>query len=88
MAKPKGYTTLNLPTELIDELRIWRQAFIMSYGRTFSYAEMIRSMLDDLDTTEPDVTSMMDIMIDRHPEFAEKIGKYKGIQSEEEELSD
>ena len=73
-----GYTTINLPTDLIEEIKIWRQAYMMCYCRNVSYAEMIRSMLDSLDDTEPDVVQAMDMIIGRHPELAEKVGKYKG----------
>ena len=73
----KGFTTLNLPTDLIEEIKIWRQAFMMCYCRNVTYAEMFRSMLDSLDDIEPDVVQAMDMIIERHPELAEKIDKYK-----------
>ncbi len=74
----KGFTTLNLPTDLIEEIKIWRHAFMMCYCRNVTYAEMFRSMLDSLDDTEPDVVQAMDRIIERHPELAEKVGRYKG----------
>ena len=73
-----GYTTINLPTDLIEEIKLWRQAFMNSYCRNVSYAEMFRTMLDNLDDTEPDIVQEMDRIIERHPELAEKVGKYKG----------
>lgn len=34
------YQSLNLPRDLAEELKIWRQAYMISYGRTVSYGEM------------------------------------------------
>lgn len=82
----RNYTALNLPKDLVEELKVWRQAFILSYGRTVSYGEMIRTMLDNLDTDEPDVTKAMDMLTKAHPELAEKIGKYKGAESDDAEI--
>ena len=82
----KTYTSFNLPTDLVQELKVWRQAFILSYGRTVSYGEMIRTMLDHLDTDEPDVTRAMDMLTNAHPELAEKLGKYKGAESDDNEI--
>ncbi len=75
MAK-NGYTTLNLPTALVEELKVWRMAFNTSYGKTISYAEIIRGMLDSLEDTEPGVVAEMDEIIKKHPELAEKMGNY------------
>lgn len=68
-----GYTTINLPTDLIEEIKIWRQAYMMCYCRNVSYAEMIRSMLDSLD-----------MIIKKHPELAAKVGKYTGAENGQE----
>lgn len=73
MAK-NGYTTLNLPTALVDELKVWRMAFAASYGKVVSYAEMIRGMLDSLDDTEPGVVAEMDEILKKHPRLIEKMG--------------
>jgi hypothetical protein len=85
MAK-KGYTTLNLPVDLVEELKIWRQAYMVAYGRTISYGEMISLMLEGLDSVEPDVVKAMDFLVAQHPEFAERIGKYKGAESDDREV--
>ena len=77
MAK-NGYTTLNLPTALVEELKVWRMAFNTSYGKTVSYAEMLRGMLDSLETTEPGVCEELQRIVELHPELGEKIGKYAG----------
>lgn len=81
----KGYTTLNLPVDLVEELKIWRQAFMIACGRTVSYGEMIRTMLDNLDTDEPDVVQAMDMLTKAHPELLTKLGKYKGAESDDRE---
>lgn len=84
MADKISYKSMNLPADLVEELKVWRQAYMVAYGRTVSYGEIIRGLLDGLDTTEPDVVKAMDMLIAGHPELGAKIGKYKGIQSEEE----
>ena len=76
------FKSINLEADLVEELKIWKQAFILAYGRTVSFSEMIRIMLDNLDGTEPDILHFMDMLIKEHPELAEKVGKYKGIDSE------
>ena len=77
MAK-NGYTTLNLPTSLVDELKVWKMAYAASYGKVVSYAEMIRGMLDSLEDTEPGVVSEMDEIIKKHPELMERMANYQG----------
>ena len=66
------YKSLNLPQNLVEELKLWRQAFSAAACRNVSYAEIIRGMLDNLDDTDPDVTREMDRMVAEHPEL-EKI---------------
>ena len=78
------YKSFNLPVELVEELKIWRQAFMIAKGMTVSYGEMIRDMLDHLDSIEPDVVRAMDMQVEMHPELAQKIGKYRGSDSEDE----
>ena len=85
MAK-NGFTTLNLPSSLVEELKVWRQAYMIAYGRTISYGEMIRTMLDNLDTDEPDVVEALDMLTKNHPELAAKVDKYKGAESDDEEI--
>ena len=75
MAK-NGYTTLNLPSALVEELKVWRMAFNSSYGKTISYGEMIRGMLDSLDSTEPNVVDELNQLVNKHPELRDKLGNY------------
>ena len=70
--------------ELVEDLKIWRQAFMIAYGRTVSYGEMIRTMLDNLDSNEPDIVNAMDMLIERHPELEKRIGKYRGDVSDDD----
>lgn len=69
----KGYTSINLPTDLVGELKLWQKAFSLSYEKNITYGEMIRSMLDSLEETEPGVVAEMDAMIERHPELLDKM---------------
>ena len=82
----KRYQPINLPIDLVEELKIWRQAFMVASGRTVSYGEMIRTMLDHLDADEPDVVEAMDMLTKNHPELAAKVGKYNGAESDDEEM--
>ena len=82
----RNYTALNLPKDLVEELKVWRQAFMVAYGRTVSYGEMIHTMLGLLDANEPDIVQAMDMLTKAHPELAEKIGKYKGAESDDKEF--
>ncbi len=66
----KKYKTLNLPEPLVEELKLWRMAFSASYGKNMSYAEMLRSMLDSLEDTEPAVVREMDRLLEKRPELA------------------
>lgn len=75
----KGYTAINLPTTLVEELKVWRQAFVNSYGRPVSYAEMLRGMLDSLEDSEPGVVEELDSMVKRHPELLERLNEYRKI---------
>ena len=84
MAK-NGYTTLNLPTPLVEELKVWRTAFNASYGRSVSYGDMIRGMLDSLEDTEPGVYAEMEELLVKHPELREKLSNYRGSQDEPKE---
>ena len=59
--------TITLPTELVEELKIWRMAFNASYGKEVSYGEMIRGMLDSLEVTEPGVVKEMDKIVEKDP---------------------
>ena len=79
----KNYTALNLPTALVEELKIWRLAFNASYGKNVSYAQMIRGMLDSLEDTDPGVVEELDLIMKRHPELMDKMANYRGQRDEE-----
>ena len=68
-----NYSTLTLPTSLVEEMKIWQLAFNASYGRPISFAEMIRSLLDSLDDSEPGVVEELDNIMKKHPELMEKM---------------
>lgn len=72
MAK-NGYTTLNLPQALVEELKVWRMAYNAAYGKTVSYAEMIRGMLDSLEDSDPGVVAELEEILKKHPELQDKM---------------
>ena len=74
MAK-NGYTTLNLPTPLVEELKVWRTAFSAAYGKSVSYGDMIRGMLDSLEDSDPAVVEA--------PGAPGKNGKLQGREQSE-----
>ena len=77
MAKTE-YTPLNLPKPLVEELKVWRMAFGNAYGKSVSYGEMIRGMLDSLETSDPAVVEELGLILKRHPELMEKMANYNG----------
>lgn len=81
MAK-NGYTTLNLPTPLVEELKVWRTAFSAAYGKSVSYGDMIRGMLDSLEDSDPSVVEELERLLEKHPELQEKMANYKGEANE------
>ncbi len=84
MAK-NGYTTLNLPTALVEELKVWKMAFAASYGKPMSYAEIIRGMLDSLEDSEPEVVAELDEIIKKHPELMGRMANYRSIALEDKQ---
>lgn len=81
MAKT-GYTTLNLPTALVEELKVWRLAFNASYGKVVTYGEMLRGMLDSLEDTEPGVFEELENILTKHPDLMERMSNYRGFQND------
>lgn len=53
-----------------------------AYGRPVSYAEMIRSLLDYIPETEPDVEEQLDQITTKHPELLEKLGRWGGKETQ------
>ncbi len=79
------YTPLNLPKALVEELKVWRLAFCASYGRTVSYGEMIRSMLDSMEDSDPGVLDELGRILEKHPELYEKMAVYRNLPGQEAE---
>ncbi len=50
-----------------------KMAFSMSYGRTVSYAEMIRSMLDSIPQSDPEVSGALEKILEMNPELRGKM---------------
>ena len=70
------YTPLNLPKELVEELKVWKMAYTAAYGRNVSYGEMLRGMLDSLENSDPGVVYELDAILKRHPDLASKMAEY------------
>ena len=79
------YTPLNLPKALVEELKIWRLAFCASYGRTVSYGEMIRSMLDSMEDSDPGVLEELGRILEKHPELYDKMVVYNNTPGHDAE---
>lgn len=79
------YTPLNLPKALVEELKIWRLAFCASYGRTVSYGEMIRSMLDSMEDSDPGVVDELGRILEKHPELYDKMVVYNHTPGQDAE---
>lgn len=71
--------TITLPTELVEELKIWRMAFNASYCKEVSYGEMIRGMLDSLEVTEPGVVAELEKIVEKDSELMVKAVLLKGF---------
>lgn len=74
---------MNLPTALVEELKVWKMAFGAAYGKPVSYGEMIRGMLDSLVDSDPGVVAEMDEILKKHPELLEKMGNFREDSSEQ-----
>ncbi len=83
MAKTE-YSPLNLPKALVEELKVWKMAFTAAYGRTISYGDIIRGMLDSLPSSDPGVVQELELIIKKHPELMDKMSKYRGEQEQVE----
>ncbi len=79
MAKTE-YSPLNLPKALVEELKVWKMAFTAAYGKTISYGEIIRGMLDSLPSSDPAVVQELELIIKKHPELMGKMSIYRGEQ--------
>ena len=77
------YTPLNLPKSLVEELKVWRLAFCSAYGKSVSYGEMIRGMLDSLEDSDPGVVEELDRMVEKHPELQDKLGNYHSLAGQD-----
>ena len=73
MADKQKYVPICLPESMVEELKVWTMAFSMSYGKNVTYAEMIRGMLDSLQTTEPGVVSALESMVKLNPSLLDKL---------------
>lgn len=59
------------------------KAFCASYGKTVSYGEMIRSMLDSMEESDPGVLDELGRILEKHPELYEKMAVYRNLPGQE-----
>lgn len=82
MSNKIKYSGLNLPETLVEELKIWKMAYALAYGRTISYAEMIRKMIDIIPEHDPAVKESVSRLLEMNPELAAKIANKNGGEIE------
>ena len=72
--KRKDYTAICLPKTMVEELKLWRKAYMVCYPqKDVSYESMIRGMLDCLELYEPAVYKEFNKMYaSLHPEEFEQ----------------
>lgn len=74
----KDYTPINLPKKLVEELKVWKQAFGIAYSDpSFSYERMIRIMLDSLHLIEPGVVDELKRLTEKNSALCDTLGHYK-----------
>ena len=78
MSNKIKYSGLNLPESLVEELKIWKMAYALAYGRTISYAEIIRKMIDIIPEHDPAVKESLSRLLEMNPELASKIANKNG----------
>ena len=59
------YAPINLPVELVEELKLWKIAFERAYLKPKTYADMIRGMLASLETSDPAVVEEYDKIVEQ-----------------------
>lgn len=82
MAMKIKYSGLNLPESLVEELKVWKMAYALAYGRNISYAEMIRKMIDIIPEHDPAVKESVSRLLEMNPELAAKIANKNGGEIE------
>ena len=75
MKDKKKYVPINLPQDMVEELKLWRKAYMLCYPTVdVTYEFMIRGMLDCLEDTDPGVKEEFDkLYMKAHPEEFEDI---------------
>lgn len=49
----KKFTAMNVPVDLLEQLKSLKKAYLVCYGKSVSYEEMIRSLIDGLQFSDP-----------------------------------
>lgn len=77
---------MNLPAALVDELGVWKMAFEAAYGKTVTYGEMLRGMLDSLEDSKPAVVEELDLIVKKHPELLDRFANYRKTEDKKKEV--
>ena len=72
----KSFSAINLPTEIVDELKAWRLAFSACYGRSVSYEEIMRKLLSSIVDTCPEAYKAMGNMVQNNEELKNTMKSY------------
>lgn len=75
-SKKKDYAPINLPKEMIEELKAWRLAFSACYGRSVSYEEIMRKLLNSISQTCPEAYRSMESMVENNAELKNTMKSY------------
>jgi len=74
--KKKDYAPINLPREMIEEIKAWRLAFGACYGRTVSYEEIMRKLLGSIKEICPEAFRAMADIVSNNEELKKTMKSY------------
>lgn len=63
----KGFIGINLPVDLVEELKLWKRAFVNTYNQNVTYERMFREMINVYKLSNAEVTNEFDAIIKKHP---------------------
>ena len=69
----KKFVAMNLPRELVEELKVWKTAYSLTYGKSMTYGDIITSLLCGVEKTDPEVYEEMTRMVNAHPDLMKKL---------------
>ena len=69
----KKFVAMNLPRELVEELKVWKTAYSLTYGKSMTYGDIITSLLCGVEKTDPEVYEEMTRMVSAHPDLMNRL---------------